>query len=347
MRLVPPWLAPHNFVRVPRDESDRTAYVFSRGIAATELVALTNPADNPVRLTDRALDRLGAPWLASIADRLRTEITPPRAGGGHPFHQPSALSEFLRQLDINKPGSNSPALVLGEPVPPRIPTEVLERFERDDLPRITQYVQHEIAPLVRDIEAAADANDQPDPSMLPGARRYLGLWAPPLDLIPLRRASRPEAQLWGLTYTDLIARVAVELFELASLRPRLRRCVFCNSVFAVQDNETNCRWFLRDAETGEMLRPCNPESFHEWEKSTAADEHRRTRKRYDQRIRRALLETGGNYHDSAVKRWIDEKQRYMKEHARRPGPTPKIAPKDDILRGDDDQVGSPTHKARP
>jgi hypothetical protein len=342
MRLVAPWLAPHSFLRVPREDSSAPAFIVTRGITATELVAMTDPPDAPAQLTDRALDRLGAPWLASIADRLRAEIAPPRGRRGVPFLERSALSEFFGQLDVGSPGSDSPAVLVGESLPPRIPAEILERFEREDLPRVTQYVQHEIAPLVRHVEAAADANESPDAAMLSGARRYLGLWAPPLDVIPLRRPSRPDEQLWGLTYSDLVQRVAVELFELATLRPRLQRCVFCNAVFVPQAHETNCRWNLWVSETGELLSPCNPERFREWEQSAAADAHRRTRKKLDQRIRRALLEANGNFQDAVVERWIREKQRYMDEHARRPGPRPKIESKhDDVVNeesGDRDLV---------
>jgi hypothetical protein len=231
--------------------------------------------------------------------------------------------------------------------PPRLrlhdePT--IDRFEREDLPMIAQYVQHEIAPLVRHLERAADENEPPDESMLPNARRYLGLWAPPLDLIPLRRPAGPDVQLWGLGYTNLLQRIAVELFELAALRPRLRRCVFCNAVFAVQDNEANCRWNLWDAETGELLNPCNPERFREWEESTAADKHRKTRKKYDQRIRRALLEADGDYGNTVVQRWIREKESYMSEHRRRPGPKPVVAHRENdvlpVTEADDHHVTS-------
>jgi hypothetical protein len=326
MRLVPPWLAPHHFLRIPREGLGRPIYVFTRGIAATELVTETQLNEPARHMTDRALDRLGAAWVASIADTLRAQIAPPRASSSRSMVVRSALSEYLSQLDISKPESNSPSSLFGEPLPPRIPPDVIDRFEREDLPRITQYVQHEIAPLARHLGAAADANEAPDPSMLPGARRYLGLWAPPLDLVPLRRPAHPDIQLWGLSYTNLLQRVAVELFELATLRPRLRRCVFCNAVFAVQDNEANCRWNLWDADTGELLKSCNPERFREWEENAAADAHRKTRKKYDQRIRRALLETGGDYRNATVQLRIKEKTAYMEGHRRRPGPKLRVTP---------------------
>ena len=107
--------------------------------------------------------------------------------------------------------------------------------------RLRQLVEHELVSLVAPIARAADSARRFDTSPTEGVRRFAEVYGPSFQPRRLRRGERVE---WGQSFTHLLERCALELFELYASRPRLRRCVYCRSVFVPRRNERSCRWNL-------------------------------------------------------------------------------------------------------
>jgi hypothetical protein len=165
--------------------------------------------------------------------------------------------------------------------------------------RLREVVEHELVSLVAPIAQAADSARRFDTSPTKGVLRFAEAYGPSFRPKSLRRGERVD---WAQSFTHLRERCALELFELYASRPRLRRCVYCRSVFVPTRDERSCRWNLWrwPASPGDApLRLCAESRQEEVTKATRQPDarlvHARARKRlwarYD-RARRAAIGRG-------------------------------------------------------
>jgi hypothetical protein len=159
--------------------------------------------------------------------------------------------------------------------------------------RLAEFVANEFAPLVASILDAADASGRLDAPVSRGVRRLIDVYGPK-GLHPVR-LSRDGKTTWGHRHDTLIERAAVEIFELHASHARLRRCIYCNSVYVPRRDERYCQWniwpTLRTLEDP-PLRLCSPERHKAIrERSTEPADvlvaHTRERKRLSARVDRA------------------------------------------------------------
>jgi hypothetical protein len=278
--------------------------VFTYGLLAPEL-ARTGQADQ------RLLDRIGGSWLASFAVARSLgegELDP--------------LTRLYRDLGALPPNGWPAAWMLdsteGRDLDRlRLDANLLAAFTASPgWRRLREFVGHDLRTLVDDIEEAADAGRPPSAELADFAADLLARYAPPAR--PWRlRLGEPANVVWGLRCDTLDGRIALELFELYTHRPTLRRCRYCAAVYVPRVREANCSWWLWDAETLEMVRACtDPDNFDR-------DEHRRTRKKLHARLARARKRHGADENHPHVIRARDELNEYMETHERRRGPSPR------------------------
>jgi hypothetical protein len=308
---VPSWRVPHSFERDrdgQREERVVTFGLFAPLLARTDLaseeaigdLAALVGFDEIVRLAERGVQRAPDATWPEVMSRAEAGVGP-------------------------------------EPWKPRSPTELAANAEALD--RIRLFVS-EFSYLVEEIEAAADERRQPralggldetSEALLGLLEVYygrgpngLGLG---LELQPLFRRDRPDRVLWGFRFRDLAERVAVELFDLYSRRPRVRRCKLCNRVFVPSGDEQGrqfCRlrlWALPRYTIREYCVPMEQVDAHN--AAVLASEHRRRRKNLWQKWRREEQRIGA---DSApAKRAREAYESYMAEHRRPRGPEARLA----------------------
>src|SRR5262249_33782734 len=162
-------------------------------------------------------------------------------------HHQSELTRFLREeARIESPGSQ--AAVYDRPIPP-IPAAVLDDFKANDLPRIKEHVRDQLKPLTGEIARAADDRGRPAPRRarhpegdgIDAARRLVEISHVRFAPISLR-SKDPKQQgreLWGLSFADLGQRIAFELFELYTSRPKLGRCWLCGRAYIPSRGKPN------------------------------------------------------------------------------------------------------------
>lgn len=328
--LVAPWRQPHHFttLRTPFS-AEEPRFVFTYMLATTELTrALAEPEPTPTLFA-----RLGAEWVSSPAD-------------SGPGSGKSALSRFVKEkAGIANPGQDSAPALLGLEHSFDIPEHVLEDFVSHDLRRLTEFADLELAPLVRELERAADAREPPDPAHvktaeghgLEAARRFLEIetYTPSFKPVPLRS---PDGRAWwGLCYENLAQRISAELFELFTARPRLRRCRFCNRVFVPRTrNEGSCRAYLWPLGQKEAIEFCDQEAVEAYNRR-ATDEglrHERERKRLHiawRREQRRSEQNGSGQNSPRAQRKKKELDDYMAAHEKQRGPRPRTEP--DVTSG--------------
>lgn len=159
--------------------------------------------------------------------------------------------------------------------------------------RLAEFIAHEIAPVVAPILAAADAGGRVDRPANQAVRRIVDVYGP-TGLHPVR-LSRNGRTTWGHRYETLIARAAVEIFELHASNARVRRCIYCGSVYVPRRDERYCQWniwpFPRTLDY-QPLRLCSPERHaairqHSAEPADTLLVHTRERRRLSARVDRA------------------------------------------------------------
>lgn len=110
--------------------------------------------------------------------------------------------------------------------------------------RLREFIAHEFTAVVEPILAAADASTTIDLGVTRGVRRLIDAYAPrKLQVVKLRRSSSNRT-VWGHCYDTLVERAAVEVFELHAMHARLRRCIYCGSVYVPYRDERYCQWTI-------------------------------------------------------------------------------------------------------
>jgi hypothetical protein len=319
--IAPVWRTPHHFslLRV-EGQTIRVEFqpVFTYALLTTEL----GQAQLARGLPDEAVSRIGYEWLASLADRLRGQ------------QAKSRLTLFLQQeVGIARPGQDSSKAAFGQPRATRLPAPHLKDFTTAELPRIREFVDFDLGPFLPELVRAADERRRPDPHAIEhpdgdavaAALRLLNIYGPKLDPTPM---STPQSKhtLWGLTYHNLAERIAVELFELFTTRPRLHRCRFCNRIFIPRTRtDTKCRanlWTLRQPSPLELCIPQHTADTHNAE--IVAGQYNRERKRRHQQMRREAQRYGEN--SARAKRAKADYTTWIHEHGKQRGPAPRPRP---------------------
>jgi hypothetical protein len=301
---VPSWNVPHYFHR--HFEAAREEEVVTFGLFAP-LLARADPTREE-GLSDLSA-RIGFDEIVKLAYR---GVQP---SSGRPWAEVMSQAEAGQQPEPPQPDSLADLLA-----------------DAEALDRIRVFVE-DFRHLVDELEAAADESRQPralagrdqtSKSLLGLLEDYYGRDGRGLELQPLFRRDRPERLLWGFRFRDLAERVAVELFDVYSRRPRLRRCRLCHRVFVSAGDEQGrqfCRlrlWALPEYEISEYCVPLKLVDAHN--AAVLASEHRRRRKNLWQKWRREEQRRGTG--SAPAKRAREEYESYMAEHELRRGPDP-------------------------
>jgi hypothetical protein len=208
-------------------------------------------------------------------------------GSGDDFAQ--HLRNRLGLDNLRKAAAAFPA-VPGESRPP---DSVLAR-------RLAEIVDNNFAAAVAPILSAADASTHLGEDVTPGVRRLVDVFGPkgvhPTKLI------REGKTIWGHRCDTVIERAALEVFELYATRARLRRCIYCNSVYVPRRDERHCQWSIWPSGTklGDTpLRVCSSARQTAMQQATRRVDpsmaHTRERKRLyaiEMRARKAAVERG-------------------------------------------------------
>jgi hypothetical protein len=126
--------------------------------------------------------------------------------------------------------------------------------------RLHEIVRHEFAPLTAPILESAKASQSLEVEPDRGVRRLVHVYGP--RTTAPRRLRRDQRTLWGPSFAHILERAAVEVFELYASHARVRRCIYCGSVFVPRRDERFCQWNLWPwpAEAGDLaLRLCSPQ----------------------------------------------------------------------------------------
>jgi hypothetical protein len=258
---LPVWQQPHTFTAlVAKRPRGRLTCL----LASVELVRWSNEVEIGQETgLGEITARLGHEWLVTIANRLHEEVG----------LAPCPLGIVLRERrGIQEPGQ--PALRLGTNTgfeDPHGLMHAIDVFAAAELPAIRAWAVADLGVLVSELERAADARELPDPTRvcihegegLEHARRLLAAYEPRLQPEPLKRR-RDDRRVWGWRFASLDQRVALELFELFALRPRLDRCYLCGRVFVPRGRKRSCRAHLwAQGQHGEALEYCTGERVGE------------------------------------------------------------------------------------
>jgi hypothetical protein len=322
--VIPTWTAPHHFTPIAAAAAATTNPVFTYLLASCELVAALDAAD-PI---ERLAQRIGLEWAASNPNEMRAPETYADLRKGHPANAPDLRTFLAIEAGIGAPGQPSFTAATGKKRAKQIPPSVLANFVANDLPRLWDFA-FDIAPLVAELEAAADRREPPDPARVDhpeggfqAAGRLLETYAPTLAYTALRT---PRGDLvWGLAFDNLASRIAVELFELFATRPQLRRCRYCNRAFAPLPggSKTACHTHLwrQRGKTFETVETCSPPPTD----AHIAAAHTRERKRRHQAMQREIERHGADSRRAEIARRDFEE--WTSANQRRRGPKQRPMP---------------------
>jgi hypothetical protein len=197
--------------------------------------------------------------------------------------------------------------------------------------RLAEFVEG-LAPLVRPILVAADTSGRLELPVSRGVRRLIDVYGPK-GLHPVR-LSRNGRLVWGHRCDTLFERAAVETFELYATQAKLRRCIYCGSVYVPRRDERFCQWNLwpRLAVVGEApLRLCSSDRHTAIRKIKTDErdqlqEHTRERKRLyaaEMRARQAALDRGEDPETAlSVKKAREARERFVNDSPFRRGRKP-------------------------
>ena len=203
---------------------------------------------------------------------------------------------------------------------------------------------HEFEALVAPIIAAADASTRLEAPVGKGVLRLVDVYGPH-GLHPLR-LSRGGRTVWGHRCDTLIQRAAVEVFELYATQARLRRCIYCHSVYVPQQNERFCQWNVWPLVTrpnGRPMRLCSDARHDAIQRANTPTrdpllEHTRARKRLFARyarLRDAAIERGEDPAESIA---VDKARKaaldYVEQAGLRRGRKPRLVEHPDITRAE-------------
>ena len=205
--------------------------------------------------------------------------------------------------------------------------------------RLKDYVDV-LAPVVRPILSAADTAARIDLPVNDGVRRLIDVHGPK-GLHPIRLL-RNGRTTWGHRCETLFERAALETFELYATNARLRRCIYCGSVYVPRRDERFCQWNVWPpfAVVGDVpLRLCSSDRQtatrnRRSDERDPLQEHTRERKRLyavEMRARQAALERGDDPATAlSVKKAKEARKRFAKESPLRRGRKPTATDKPDV-----------------
>jgi hypothetical protein len=210
--------------------------------------------------------------------------------------------------------------------------------------RLSEFMANEFNALVAPIIAAADGSTRLDAQLATGVLRLVDVYGPN-GLHPVRLI-RDGHTVWGHRYDTLIQRAAVEVFELHATHARLRRCIYCHSVYVPQQNERFCQWnvwprMIRP--DGRPMRLCSDARHKALQRANAptADpllKHTRMRKLLfarEARLRDAAIQRGEDPDDSlAVQKARKARLDYVEQAGFRRGRKARPIDPPDITRPD-------------
>jgi hypothetical protein len=208
--------------------------------------------------------------------------------------------------------------------------------------RLEDYVDV-LASVVRPILSAADAAARIGMPVNDGVRRLIDVHGP--NGLHPTRLSRNGRTTWGHRCETLIQRAALEIFELYATNARLRKCIYCGSVFVPHRDERFCQWnaWPRFASVGDSpLRLCSSKR-HAAIENTGRDvdpllEHTRERKRLyaiEARARKAAHDRREDPNTAlSVIRARENRRKFAKESPFRRGRKSAETARPDVIRSE-------------
>jgi hypothetical protein len=203
--------------------------------------------------------------------------------------------------------------------------------------RLKDYVDV-LAPVVRPILSAADTAARVDLPVNDGVRRLIDVHGPK-GLHPIR-LSRNGRTAWGHRCATLFQRAALEAFELYATNARLRRCIYCGSVYVPRRGERFCQWNIWPPFIGDgPLRLCSSDRqtatrSRRRDERDPLQEHTRERKRLYAVEMRARQAAKKRREDPAtapsVRKAKEARERFAKESPFRRGRKPTATDKPDV-----------------
>lgn len=295
MDVIPVWRAAHHFVDHASD-SERFTY----GLASVELVE-QQPGTEP------ALKRWGAEWYASLPAALRDG---------------SATTALEKELEAHNVGPHARGFTRATITP-----ELEQDFAERTWPALAELMV-DLTPLVEPLIAAADvaeAPPEPTPEQNEKIARFLEIYA--------RRRYELRAFAdgrWFIRPDDLLARIALEVADLRTTRPRMRRCRLCGRAFAMRPGKRAaiCSTHVWSWPGAELQSYCNPDAAAaeiarmESETDAVSDpeaDRTRQRKTLHARVTRALKAADGDDADAVYLHNRKKYDEFMAENRRRPG----------------------------
>jgi hypothetical protein len=276
--------------------------------------------------------RVGVPPLGTLLDRdPLDEADPPPQG---------PVSRFFAEQPIEA--------VFNAKRGGLLPRKILDALDSSDARLGRDDVQRAFGRFAYDIDRAAGVGGRPSIDLARDATLVPATHGPRITLLTFRgpKHGRP---VYGFRAKTLFERLALEVHDLYLHRPKLARCVFCNSIFVPRNNELNCRWALWDANSHAALAQCaTNEATEHWNathKGAASmfgseKDRERERKRIDQRVHRAQQRAGSDFNDPAVQEALAERDAFQDHFAKKRGPKGhSAAPEVELLP--DHELGTP------
>jgi hypothetical protein len=319
--LLPVWAQPHSFALL----DDRAQGAFTFGLVLTELRSLAHP--DGVRLFGR---RFGYEWLPGLADGVQRELRRDLP--------PSELQTFLReqhgilgprQLDLDYWGDSDGTA--GEPA-----DQILDAFATSQGQLIKEWSLNAFNMVEVKLQGWARTREQVELGHGAAARKRLQLTQMPHALTSVTAID--GSTHWARQYTTLYQRVALELEDLAVLRPKPRICPLCGRVYIpLRRDQSICANQTWGEATRRLVRRCTPANGTVHDGAAAAAEYRRHRKTQWAAMNRVRKKHGHN--DHRTKHAIDTFEAWKKKN---PPPMPPGRPPKDATTG-----GTPPYQPEP
>jgi hypothetical protein len=266
--FLPIWKQPHRFYLL--DQGQREVFTF--GLVMTELRSLKSVGG--VRSFGR---RFGFEWLPGLARGVRRE-----SDASDPKFPSGELETFLfeahgfrtpREFELDH-WASAQENAGSEP-----PDAALREFARTDGVGIANWSRQAFRMFELNLFEWARARERVPIGYGRLARGRLSETQMAHTLESFHGLGGGER--WGRGYESLYERVALELEDLAILRPKPRVCPLCQRVYIpLRANQSVCSNQVWDVLSRQLVRRCTPASERAWDDVEAADYRRRRKTRW-------------------------------------------------------------------
>jgi hypothetical protein len=304
---LPVWARPHSFWQLRQGDWPRPVFTF--GLAMIELHLLRAP--NGVRHVG---ERWGYEWLPELSHAVQREVQRPLP--------PSALEAFLRDKHgfesatvMNMTSMSETAKEAGLPT-----EEMLAGFAEHDGRLIQRWAMNAFNGLETKLPGWARTRERVESGYQDAALRRLANTAMPRELVAVHTIE--GKQRWAARYASLYQRVALELEDLATRRPRMQRCPLCQRPYIpIRPGQRVCATSIWDTNSRRSVARCLENPDVETVTDAESEIHTRQRKANWARMNRTRARYG--HSDPRTQRALQDWQQWQTEN---PPPRPRGRP---------------------